>query len=470
LKNQWDHATGTGGAGKARNPQETRFQQRGKSVQAVSQTALEYPPLDARPDAYFPKPIKGPDDEFETPPWFLDALSKLAATVTATPGRSPIVFENNREAAEKNGEILKNCDFDIGRLIKANGDTTLSYGSEFRTVKQLEPLLGRHPHFFKLAQVLTYGMPYVFTRELDGLTKMTELQKFLKRGNHKSANYYPGQVPRLLTKDVTHGFSIPIPIRIVEKIPGAEVQPLGLAQQWALDRDGNREIKFRMTQDLSFATEKEGPPRSINSRIDMTAYVEMVYGWCLLQILHYIIAVRIKMPSKIIFICKYDYSDAYRRIAHSAEAAAQTIATQGDLAYISLRLTFGGAPNPPTWCLFSEIVTDLANEISRCEDWDPEKLRSPAQTETPSPVRIDVEVPLAGGKPMAVEVPITNQERVGRVDGFIDDLINVFVDSPVNCGRQPHVVPLAMHITSRPTPVMARNQSPSGPCCPPQNC
>ena len=39
---------------------------------------------------------------------------------------------------------------------------------------------------------------------------------------------------------------------------------------------------------------------------------------------------------------------------------------------------------------------------------------------------------------------------IGRVDGFIDDLINVFLDTPVNCANQPHVVPLAMHVTSRP--------------------
>ena len=52
---------------------------------------------------------------------------------------------------------------------------------------------------------------------------------------------------------------------------------------------------------------------------------------------------------------------------------------------------------------------------------------------------------------MAVEIPLDgDMENVGRVDGFIDDLINVFLDTPTNCRRQPHVVPLAMHVTSRP--------------------
>ena len=51
---------------------------------------------------------------------------------------------------------------------------------------------------------------------------------------------------------------------------------------------------------------------------------------------------------------------------------------------------------------------------------------------------------------MAVEIPVDTAGSVGRVDGFIDDLINVFLDTPENCKRQPYVVPLAMHVTSRP--------------------
>jgi hypothetical protein len=38
----------------------------------------------------------------------------------------------------------------------------------------------------------------------------------------------------------------------------------------------------------------------------------------------------------------------------------------------------------------------------------------------------------------------------GKVDGFVDDLINDFLDTVDNCHRQPHVVPLAMFVTSCP--------------------
>jgi hypothetical protein len=73
----------------------------------------------------------------------------------------------------------------------------------------------------------------------------------------------------------------------------------------------------------------------------MDAYAEMVYGWCLPRILHYVVALRTKHPTSAIFVAKYDYSDAYRRVAHSAQAAVQTIAVLPPLAYMS--------PAPDVW-------------------------------------------------------------------------------------------------------------------------
>jgi hypothetical protein len=147
------------------------------------------------------------------------------------------------------------------------------------------------------------------------------------------------------------------------------VQPLGLAKQWTLDETGTRIPKYRLTQDLSFTCVKGNWGLSINSRIDMSAYPEMIYGWCLSRIIHYIIALRLAFPDTPVLIAKYDYSNAYRRVAHSATAVEQTISMCNNLAYVYNRLTFGCSPNPPTWCNFSEIVTDLANKISQCNDW-----------------------------------------------------------------------------------------------------
>ena len=93
------------------------------------------------------------------------------------------------------------------------------------------------------------------------------------------------------------------------------------------------------------------------------------------------------------------------------------------------------------------MVADLANEISLCKDWDPTKIRSPDQPVTPKPKRLDASIPHAPAREMAVLIPAL---EAGKVDVFIDDLIDTFPDSPENLARKPHAVPLAMHVTSRP--------------------
>jgi hypothetical protein len=188
-------------------------------------------------------------------------------------------------------------------------------------------------------------------------------------------------------------------------------------------------------------------PLSTNSRIDMEEQPEMVCGWALPCIIHFIVALKLGWPKRTIFMSKHDCSDACCRMAHSALAVAQTIATCLACAFVCFQMTSGGSPNPPTWCKFSEMVADLANKISLCKHWDPAQLWSPDQPETPEPKRMDPSAPHAPGREMAVFVPPL---EAGKVDVFIDHLINAFPDSPENLAQQPRVVPLAMHITSRP--------------------
>ena len=92
------------------------------------------------------------------------------------------------------------------------------------------------------------------------------------------------------------------------------VQPAGVVKQFSLQSDGARTLERRLTQDLSFPL--MSPSASINKRIDMEAYVEMIYVWCLSRVIHFIVALWLAYPLLRIFIMKYDYSDAYRRVAH----------------------------------------------------------------------------------------------------------------------------------------------------------
>jgi hypothetical protein len=101
-----------------------------------------------------------------------------------------------------------------------------------------------------LADLVQNGMGYRFKKEISEDKRLRELHGILERGNHKSAEKESNKAAKLLAKDATHGFSIPMSLQIVEKIKGAMVQPLGLATQFALAEDGSRKVKTRFTQDL----------------------------------------------------------------------------------------------------------------------------------------------------------------------------------------------------------------------------
>ena len=313
-------------------------------------------------------------------------------------------------------------------------------------MEDLELLLSKHPHFPFIAKILSEGMEYHYREgaELSESERLTELAGQIQRGNHKSVSQDADKVKGLLSKDVTHGFTIPLPIDCAPQIKGAMVQPLGVVKQLSVNAEGERVEKFRLTQDLSFSLDDKDC--SVNGRVDLLRYPEMVYGWCLPRLLHLILALRTEHPNTAIFICKYDYSDAYRRVAHSPAATAQTIAIMDNIAYVSLRLTFGGSPNPPTWCAISEIVTDLANELIWCTDWDPDTTFSTMMSTTNPPKRMSPSIPFARARPMAVRLPSVT---LGRADVFVDDIIHVFPDIPGALARYPHVVPLAMDLTSR---------------------
>jgi hypothetical protein len=400
--------------------------------------------LPASLDDVFNQIVEGPDDAFTPPSWLLQAVQQVASTPVRPPKAPPIQFATDDISLATNAKLLEKFDYDIAELLDHFADTTIGYGSEFRPTDQLQKIFGGHPNFTFFKETLHSGMDYFFETEISESQRVLELEANLARGNHKSATAEPTITEKEIFKDVRHGFSFPFPVGVVRKLKGALVQPCGLASQFALKADGSRVQKHRLTHDLSY--EITGKGISVNNRVDMARYPEMIFGWCLPRIIHFVVALRLAYPSSRILIAKYDFSDAYRRIHHSAQAAVQSIIVLASIAFLALRLSFGGSPNPPTWCSFAEMVTDLSNEIPLC-DWNPTDLRSPGQPLTPSPKVLDDSIPFARGRALAVSIPT---HVTGRTDSFIDDLVRVFLDTAENREAQPHAVPLAIFVANRP--------------------
>jgi hypothetical protein len=190
---------------------------------------------------------------------------------------------------------------------------------------------------------------------------------------------------------------------------------------------------------------------SVNNRTEPEKLQDVMYGPCLLRVIHQIVEYRRRWPTKRIYIQKVDFKSAYRRTHLQAKTALQTVTqfVKLNLCFISLRLTFGGAPNPNFWGEVSESITDLTNALLQCSDWNPDEIKSPLQDQVPtdkSRSELD-ERPLNQALPMAVQVNVLDE---GQTDCYIDDLTTTVVDIGDNMKRAAAAALLAIYIVGRP--------------------
>ncbi len=261
-------------------------------------------------------------------------------------------------------------------------------GSELRPIHQLRPLIGHHPYFSELEELITNGISYPAS-DLPEHTRVQELESQIEQGNQKSAltdDAIP-VVTNLLKDDIIRGHSIIVTVDCLRKLNHCEVYPYGLQHQTSVDHLGNTIPKKRLTHNLS-ARKKSG--LSINQRVKLDELTETQYGFALLRHLHKIHAIRFNNPNERILCNKVDIDKAFRRIQTSPKISSKccstwnlhqvddkgnlTIKSDQTVGTILTRLPFGSAPAPHKFSIFSEISFDLANDLMHCDHWDPEKL------------------------------------------------------------------------------------------------
>ena len=202
------------------------------------------------------------------------------------------------------------------------------------------------------------------------------------------------------------GHLLPISLEIVEEIPEGCVASLGMVGQWSSNEKGKREQKIRVTHDLS----QEYPRGSlINNRTDTGKLEELSYGHCLLRLIHYVVVQRFYFPDTLIGIDKYDIKSAYKRATLFSETTHTCVImckiVETVLAFLALRMAFGGAGGPFKWCPFSEILCDIANDLLHCPEWDPEELHSTHVKDIELPCLLPCSIPFAKALPLDVDIP-----------------------------------------------------------------
>jgi hypothetical protein len=382
-------------------------------------------------------------------PWFPPNLIEVIETIINTPLPEMIQplfkFEFTNEAAEHNWKILQDFNLDLDAALQAQQSSQLKFGSEFRPKEVLEPLLRHHPLWPRLKSQLANGADF----PLDELTiekRKEDAMEALKFGNHKGVDENEDLFKDMMKGDVDFGYSLIIPRDKLSKLEEAVISPMNIHDQAGINELGEIIKKKRLTHNQSMTYISE---TSVNNRTQKDKLQDVMYGSCLLRVIHQIVEYRKRHPNKRILIQKVDFKSAYRRTHLHPTTAIQTITqfVQMGLAFISLRLTFGGAPNPNFWSEVSESITDLSNALLQCKSWDPNKTKSNLQDKVPSLKPNTDTRKFTPSLPTSVQIKVSDS---GQTDCYIDDLTTTIVESDENCTRASAAALLAISIIGRP--------------------
>ena len=347
------------------------------------------------------------------------------ATPSPAPRKPAFQFDMSQEAAEKNFCILAKYSFDVEKALAAQHGTPMAYGSEFRPPQVLERVFGHHPLWYRMKPLLTGGSNWPLL-SLSTEDRAEDIHQALAFGNHKGATSQPKLLKELVTKDITHGYAMTLPLSKLRRVPGAILAPMNIMRQDTIDAAGNIVDKDRLTHDQSFGWDTGG---SVNSRVKKDLLLPCKFGRSLGRFINWVVAARRKYPTCRILASKVDFKSAYRRCHLNANIALQTCTQlpEDNLAIMALRLTFGGTPCPYEWCVISESICDLATTIMQHDDWDPATLHAPQPELVPLPKYVEEDVPLAVGRELVVDIPV-NPRGVGEC--YIDDLVGATVEIP----------------------------------------
>jgi hypothetical protein len=131
-----------------------------------------------------------------------------------------------------------------GWLIEAYPGSTISPGSEFRPVHQLEPLLMHHNNWCHIRSSLINGSvwPLQSIQESKRVAKNIE---FIAQGSHKSALKYGDDYTKIVKSEISQGWILPLPLHYINRLKHGELAPVGIDDKvWSEQPDGSRKVKL----------------------------------------------------------------------------------------------------------------------------------------------------------------------------------------------------------------------------------
>ena len=266
-----------------------------------------------------------PCPHFKNHCWFpsnlIAIINHILSVQPKTMSNPEFMFEMSSSAAQHNWIVLKKYNTNLETALLSQQNTQLGYGSEFRDPDILELIFTHHPLWKRLKSQLKSGSHFPL-QELSTDERKLDLMEALEFGNHKGVSENPDLFEKMMKNDIDYGYSLVLPRDKIEFIHDALISPMNIADQNGINERGEIVKKKRLTHNQSC---KFQSGTSVNSRTIKDDLQDVMYGPCLLRIVHLIVEYRRQYPEKKILLSKIDFKSAYRRSHLQAKTAIQTI-------------------------------------------------------------------------------------------------------------------------------------------------
>ena len=380
-----------------------------------------------------------------SPSWLLKTISAILDRDDIPMKDHVLHFANTKIAAKYNSNLLKKLCYNYSKLIAAYSNSTISPGSEFRKPALLEILFHKYADWKFVKAIISDGADYPINHDIvDEEAQKFDLLHMIERGNHKSTLTAENkkEVQTVLEKETSRGWQFLILTSTILKIPGAMYIPIGITEQITVNQSGEYVPKKRWIHDCKYAYPSG---QSLNNIVDLKGYPKCRYGHALLRYLHQIHQTHLEHPNTVILQTKTDLDSAYRRLHTTPAIATKQITIVKDVAFVTVRLSFGSKPAPVIYSTSSDILFDQANDILRNAAWDPTTLHDKIKDKLPIKEVLDESIPFGTAKRLFVPVP----RRETFIDGYVDDGIGVCVNINNNLQKLQNAILLATEVMFR---------------------
>jgi hypothetical protein len=317
---------------------------------------------------YLPDTFQAHEDWCSNPA-LIHVIQRIITNQSPPKTVEPFQWSMTNETKHHNANILQTFNYNVQKCIDSYPNSIINPGSEFRPINDLEKLYSKHPNWEFIQKNLKRGADMLGDEIIPPTSVQQENEEMIKYNNHKRARSNSQLLHQTVMDDINKGFSISLPIGTEKLLPEAMICPVGIVEQKSYTTSGHLETKQRLTHDQTFSILPQST--SVNDMTDLTRFPEMLYGWCLSRVIHQIVAFRTHFPDKRIIGIKRDFKSAYRRIHYDGKSAQQCLVSFDNSLIMMLRLCFGGAGCPPTWCSFGGMIVDLASQLLHTKEFEP---------------------------------------------------------------------------------------------------